>query len=246
MMKSAQLILAGHPRAAGGRPRRARPSWLDTIASWRTSARQPSQRLRVLAPRLVAIMSGESYPLSLSINASSSSPESDSSVHDRLIVSSDGSPAESGSDRGGKGKDGRGLAGMGSFSNNPTSPIVNGKGQTPLGDHHSAIDITFLRQVLSLLRLASRADADAAPPIYGGGMALQLRPWLLLLIVATVQLYNVCGFFSVLVPSMFYAALTSEGPPANGTCLESNCVQTPCAPPKLAPPPPQRTPSVGR
>ena len=145
-------------------------------------------------------MSRELHLGSLSINASSSSPESDSSVHDRLIVSSDGSgPAEPGSDKGGNSKNDRGFAGLASFSNSPSSSVGNRQGATPSNDHHSAIDITFLRNVVSLLRLASGTDANAAPPIYCGGAALQLRPWLPLLIVAAVQLYNVCGFYSVLV-----------------------------------------------
>ena len=75
----------------------------------------------------------------------------------------------------------------------------------------SAIDWRFAKNAARLVRLASSARSGGLPArsVTGGSLA-RLRPWALPLLFAAVQLYNIAGFFSVLVPSMFYSALTSE------------------------------------
>ena len=76
----------------------------------------------------------------------------------------------------------------------------------------SSIDLEFLRGVMRLVRRASAGSAPESPAgsVNGGSFATRVRPYLLLLLFASVQVYNIAGFYSVLVPSLFYAALTSE------------------------------------
>ena len=76
----------------------------------------------------------------------------------------------------------------------------------------SSIDLAFVK---SLVRLVRRASASVAPglpavSVNGGSIASRLRPYALLVLFGSVQAYNVAGFYSVLVPSLFYSALTSE------------------------------------
>ena len=69
----------------------------------------------------------------------------------------------------------------------------------------SSIDLAFVK---SLVRLVRRASASVAPglpavSVNGGSIASRLRPYALLVLFGSVQAYNVAGFYSVLVPSLF-------------------------------------------
>ena len=113
-----------------------------------------------------------------------------SNPHDRLLQSAvrDGSPQPS------------------AVSSSPLSP--GRRSDAPASLDSSAIDINFCRNAWQLLSLASGV---AQEPIIVGCISRPLRPFLAFLLLGTVQVYNFCGFLSVLVPSLFYGALTSDG-----------------------------------
>lgn len=84
----------------------------------------------------------------------------------------------------------------------------------------SGVNWTFCKNLARLVRCASASAGPDLPAasVNGGSAASAFRPYSLPILFAAVQLYNIAGFFSVLVPSLFYAALTSE---ASGSAADA-------------------------
>ena len=79
----------------------------------------------------------------------------------------------------------------------------------PVPPPPASIDADFFRNLGWLVWQGIQPNSPDDPP--SGGLGDAARPYLLPLMLCMVQVYNVCGFYTVLVPSFFYKALVSVG-----------------------------------
>ena len=95
------------------------------------------------------------------------------------------------------------------------------KPQPQPSDPAHGIDLAFFRSLAQLLRQASAVEAN---PTVAASLARRLRPYLVPLLLVSVQVYNMAGFLSVLVPSLFYGALTSGSEDAGSNASAGDAI----------------------
>lgn len=96
------------------------------------------------------------------------------------------------------------ISNMGDTSSDEDS--LDGRPSPPSS---ASIDLDFCRNFSSLVWLGIKPSAAGTVP--SGALGDCLRPYLLPMLLMWVQVYNIFGFYTVLVPSLFYKALVSVG-----------------------------------